>query len=981
LQTNEIALRDTSLAISEAVKNGASIDDLKRMIMLWSKSFENRQEINSSFLGIYAYFDGHFLSGVGWVAPADYKPESRPWYKGAVEKKGEIYYTEPYVDAMTKKVIGTISRTIYDEKGKMLCVICVDFYLHPVVEMVRAVNISGAGFGIIMDSSHRIISHPNDDLEGKNLSELPNYSKVHESLRADFDTSAIHFTGSLSPGASSEKLIGFFSRMFNGWYVGTVVPTQYFYKDIYTMLPILIAFSVSFMLVLCVLLIRLSMGKMRSDEANKSKSAFLARMSHEIRTPMNAVIGMSELALRIDGMPRLASEYILGIKQAGQNLLSIINDILDFSRIESDNLDITPLPYILSSVLNDVVNVIRVRVSEKPVFFTANIDAKIPGNLIGDETRVRQIMLNLLSNAAKYTSEGYITLSVSAKQAGDGRIILCIEVEDSGIGIKPEDLEGLFGTFVRVDSEHNKGVEGTGLGLSITKSLCHAMGGEVTVSSEYGKGSVFTATIYQMVESDVPMAAVENAAEKSVLFYDERSFYAESIFITLTNLGVPVTVTTEPEAFFSRLESEKFKFAFVSRDIVSEAAAFIKKMKLPTSLVLLANLGELSSFQDIPTITMPAYSVPVANALNYTISSDSKDMSGARFTAPEASVLLVDDILTNLIVAKGLLAPYGMRIDTCESGRESIELVTENSYDIVFMDHMMPGMDGIEATGILRGTEKGRGLPIVALTANAVTGMRDLFIASGMNDYLSKPIEPAKLDAILYKWIPKDKQLRRTEKGDAPETSAARPPEIAGVDTASGMAMVGGSMPSYMEVLGIYCRDVLSRMDFLRKFADNIYEAGETNEDALRDFTTQVHALKSASANVGAAEISRLAADLESASRSADFAFIKANLASFTDGLETLEARIRTAAAQSRPSEGARGSGREDLKRLVCALEAEDEMDIDVLDEILDSLLASGIAADETTREKLTGISEMVLMSEFKNALAAARELEGQVDL
>ncbi|GHV32073.1 hypothetical protein FACS1894167_14940 [Synergistales bacterium] len=353
MQTNEIALRDVSLAIFDEVKKGASADELKRIIMLWSKSFENRKEINSSFLGIYAYFDGHFLSGVGWVAPADYDPVSRPWYKGAVEKKGEIYYTEPYADAMTEKIIGTISRTISDENGQMRGVICVDFYFTPIVEMVRAVNIRGAGFGMMMDSSLRVISHPNADFEGKNLGELAGYSKVYESLTAtDSDSLTIRFAGALLPGESGESLIGFFSRMFNGWHVGTIVPTQYFYKDIYTMLPILILFSVSFMLVLCLLLLRLNVSKMRSDEANKSKSVFLARMSHEIRTPMNAVIGMSELALRIEGMPRPAAEYIIGIKQAGQNLLSIINDILDFSRIESDNLEITPSPYMYSPRLS-----------------------------------------------------------------------------------------------------------------------------------------------------------------------------------------------------------------------------------------------------------------------------------------------------------------------------------------------------------------------------------------------------------------------------------------------------------------------------------------------------------------------------------------------------------------------------------------------------------------------------------------------------
>jgi CheY-like chemotaxis protein len=337
--------------------------------------------------------------------------------------------------------------------------------------------------------------------------------------------------------------------------------------------------------------------------------------------------------------------------------------------------------------------------------------------------------------------------------------------------------------------------------------------------------------------------------------------------------------------------------------------------------------------------------------------------------------LVVDDNATNLAVANGLLSAYGMRVDTCESGREAIELVKTNDYDLVFMDHMMPDMDGTEATEILRETEEGRELPIIALTANAVSGMRELFMKSGMNDFLSKPIDLARLDSILHKWIPKNKQsgyeenfnsTKKSEKTSALETIAL--PKIAGVDTAEGVARVGGSISLYLGVLETYCRDAVSRTGFLRGFMDD-----KTDEKALMAFTTNVHALRSASANIGAIEVSRLSANLEGAARAADLAFIEENLSCFVDELEAIQARIRGAINEARSPAAGGGDGRDEVERLVSALEA---WDISAVDEILEGLPARGSSMDQNTREQLSEISELILMSEFEKALDAARALQ-----
>jgi signal transduction histidine kinase/DNA-binding NarL/FixJ family response regulator/HPt (histidine-containing phosphotransfer) domain-containing protein len=659
----------------------------------------------------------------------------------------------------------------------------------------------------------------------------------------------------------------------------------------------------------------------KAESASRAKSAFLARMSHEIRTPMNAVIGMSELALREDASPALITEYVNDIKQAGINLLTIINDILDFSKIEAGNLEINPVAYSLTSLLNDVVNLVRVRISEKGLIFAVNLDASLPNNIIGDEVRVRQILLNLLSNAAKYTHQGYIKLMVSGSRAGGENLVLCFEVADSGIGIKPEDVEQLFGDFVRLDLERNKAVEGTGLGLAITRNLCRLMGGDVLVSSEYGKGSVFTARITQKYRDEKKAAQVDKpGAKRSLLFY-EHPVYAESIRMTLINLQVPVTVCTRGETFFQELETGLYAFALTAGGTAEKAAARVKALSLSTTVALLEDFGKTGLPENIPRLPMPAYAVPVANLLNGNILTERRaGGSRVRFIAPQAHILLVDDITTNLKVATGLLALYQIKVDTALSGPEAIELVQRHDYDLIFMDHMMPGMDGVEATRIIRDLGgRFRDLPIIALTANVVSGMREMFLENGFSDCLSKPIEMSRLEDVLKNWIGEAKrespsgvlryeaaagaplvEIPREVFSPAPDRPSAATVDVpaggdfpadqgffvAGLDTDRGIAMTGGSEEIYREVLEIYCQDVEQRLDFFKR-------PPAPDQTAL--FVTQVHALKSASATIGATALSEEAARLEAAGKQGDLAFIAEGLDHFREALVALTGGIRKA--------------------------------------------------------------------------------------
>jgi signal transduction histidine kinase/CheY-like chemotaxis protein len=881
LREPEVSLAGIALSISGMVERGVSQDVIRKYMIDMTKLLESEGvgEGLIAFSGIYGSIRGEYLDGSEWTPPPDYVVQERPWFIAASAKSGKIAMTKPYVDTMTNTVAISFSQELYTSDLIYIGVLAVDVYVTNLFENVRSLRIAEGGYGVILNENLEVIAHKNPESTNKLLRDIPgDYSRLAGDLESKGEVSA-----AVINDYDGAQAIVFFRRLYNDWYAGMVTPLDSFYGDISDTALKLSILGFSLMSALFYILLRLSMAKIRSDEENRSKTSFLARMSHEIRTPMNAIIGMSELALRSDSAQAM-SEYVRGIKQSGHNLLSIINDILDLSRIESGNIEIAPAQYQLSSLMNDVVNVVRVRIVEKPIIFTVYADGGIPNSLIGDESRTRQILLNLLSNATKYTDEGFVKFSVNGLDAGDGNILLSFGIEDSGIGIRSEELRDLFGNFVRLDTERNRGVEGTGLGLAITKNLCLAMGGDVAVSSVYGKGSTFTATIPQKFVGQDCLARVENPESKQILFFDERPLYAESILLTIQNLRVPVTAPKEREEFHMKLESNAFAFAFASSGVVERAAEQIKSLKLRTKLVMLAGLGEISSFQDVPIISMPAYAVPIANVLNGITTVDSREDAHIRFIAPSARVLVVDDNVTNLRVAHGLLLPYRMHVDICESGKDAVSLAKANAYDMIFMDHMMPVMDGIEATAILRSIKEYAKTPIVALTANAVSGMRELFLESGMNDFLSKPIDPVKLDNIIHKWIPKHKQTAFVDSDSKPseDRSNLSLPHIDGINFGKALSRFGGNTNAYLQVLRSFVTHTPAILEKLRT---------PVQED-LHEYAIAVHGVKGSSYNICAELVGWQAEELEVAAKSGNFAIVESKNDAFINAAEKLISKL-----------------------------------------------------------------------------------------
>ncbi len=502
----------------------------------------------------------------------------------------------------------------------------------------------------------------------------------------------------------------------------------------------------------------------RAEMADKAKSNFLANMSHEIRTPMNAINGMAEFILR-DSKEEDARRYAAFIKSASKTLLSIINDILDFSKIESGKLELVEDSFLMASVLNDVVTMMEIRLQDKPVELKVDIEEEIPNALYGDEVRFKQVLINLLGNAVKFTKVGHIKLKMRYEKIDSEHCRIKTKIIDTGIGIKPEDMQNIFSSFTQVDTKKNRAVEGTGLGLAISRSLIEKMGGSIQVESVYGKGTTFSFDVVCRVESWRAMGDLEEKIQDSM-----------------------------------------------------------------------------------------------ADAYRVT------------FSAKGARVLVVDDNEMNLEVAAGILTPYEIEVVRAGSGMEAMVNFPRRKYDIVFMDHMMPGMDGVETMNRLRKMSGGQQAVIIALTANALSGAAAEYKALGFQDFLAKPIEPRDMDELLRKYLPKEliRPLAPKEQPATEEDSAKAPLSMEAVDTELGLRYCMGNHSFYRKMLHAFVNGAkYTQLDTLFR------------EKNWADYQVAVHAVKGTALTIGAVTLSGHAKELEYAIKDGRYGYVEEQHAAF----------------------------------------------------------------------------------------------------
>ncbi len=669
------------------------------------------------------------------------------------------------------------------------------------------------------------------------------------------------------------------------------------------------------------------------ERAAQMKSDFLANMSHEIRTPMNAVIGLSELALREEMSPR-ARNYLHQITASGKNLLVIINDILDFSKIESGKMEITEVEYEPLSIFNDLTAMVSTRIGSKNIEFTMDISPDLPKMLYGDNIRIHQIVLNLLTNAVKFTQSGEVHLKVDFDRKSDEEILLKVEVRDTGSGIKEEDLPKLFNSFQQVDSKRNRNIEGTGLGLAISRQLLSLMNGKIWLESEYNKGSTFFFEVPQKVVVPTPILPKFDEKYKTAILVEDP-YVKKQLLKDLTRIGAEITDLIDS----GDLENFDADFLIIGKPFANPAIQEFVKSHPEMQCIVLVDYDSISVI-DIPNvraISKPAYSLSLYNAMGIKgISLDGEHMEGDiengtfNFIAPDAHILIVDDNSVNLRVAVGLLEPLKMHVDTATSAAKAIEMVRFVKYDLIFMDHMMPEVDGIEATHIIKQLVPNyNDVPIIALTANAVGKAKKMFIKEGMNDFIAKPIDIKEMLSKLKKWLPKEKivtvdkselQQGALLDGGMHGTSILKIKEL---NTQNAMSLLG-SEKLYYSVAKEYFEGIDKKSRLIREYKD---------EKRWHDYTVEVHSLKSTSRQIGADHLADLAAEMEKAGNESNIYLIQEK----TDEMLSEYQRIKEVLAPYFPDSAKNGekrtAGSEEIKgfleRMNTALDDFDTLEID----------------------------------------------------
>lgn len=645
------------------------------------------------------------------------------------------------------------------------------------------------------------------------------------------------------------------------------------------------------------------------EETNRRTEDFLTNVSHELRTPINVVTGLTAVMLKNERDERKRKD-ILSVQMAGHRLFCQIEDILDYTEIDTKRIKVSEETYMISSIVNDIIAGSRMQERENAPELIFDIDAKIPALLIGDGRKIKKIVKHLVDNAMKFTKEGGVCVRIYALPKEYG-VNLCIRVSDTGIGVDEEELSKIKERFYQSNGGRNRRAGGLGLGIPIVYGMASAMEGFLQIESTEGNGTTVSVSIPQKVADASPCMAVTDRESLCLGCYlrpekyavpEVRSYYNEMITHMVRGLDLTLHRVFNLEELEKLISVYQLTHLFVGKEEYEENRDYLEGMDSGIEVVVIADDSlVLPGGSRIRHIRKPFYSLPVISMLNAGPVKGANGPEKERMVCPGVRALVVDDEPMNLMVAEGILRDYRMQVKTAKSGREALEICEKEEFDLIFLDHMMPEMDGVDTLKRLRKmyVEEGRTLTVIAFTANAVSGAREMFLQEGFDEFVSKPIESMELERVLKKVLPKSfitfvdrdrhEEIRYGTDGSMAQRSLEER-DTDGLTERDEAVRTKGDIPGRLERLGInvlageqYCRgDREFYREVLLKFAQDAVSKereidGFWKKEDLKNYRIMVHALKSSAKMTGAEELSELAKKAEEAAKNQDADYIRAH--------------------------------------------------------------------------------------------------------